>query len=423
MSQPPTANILRGMKFQRTILIVVLLMAVRALIAVVTPVFETSEARYAAISANMARTGDFVVPRFTYRNVYQSFDGKPPMLFQLSGLACRIFGVSESAVRRPPLFAAVALLVLLWLTVRQLGGTERAGMAAAICLSCTAYYALAGFCMPDALLVPFVAAAFCFHVLYLKSGNRNWTLGVFAALGAGMMTKGPVAIALFALPILLDTCVNHRWHCIVGYRWFAGIALFLAIAAPWFVLMTHRNPGFLSYFFINENLLRYLVHDYGDKYGAGRETFRGMALVWLFVCTLPWPFLAASCLKKPFVESVKRCMWGLRRLFIGDETAVFAWGIAGIVGFWCLTSRVPLPYVMPAVPLFAALLALKAPIDRLEKFLPFAALCSIAVLSATLAVTRWTSDKMLGDDAPYRRGRYSHEFYHGTPDFAKEAAK
>lgn len=169
--------------------------------------------------------------------------------------------------------------------------------------------------------------------------------------------------------------------------------------------------------------LRYLVHDYGDKYGAGRETFRGMALVWLFICTLPWSLLAASCLKKPFVGSIKRCLLGLRRLFIGDETAVFAWGIAGIVGFWCLTSRVPLPYVMPVVPLFAALLALKIPSDRLGKFLPFAALCSITVLSATLAVTRCTTDKMLGGEAPYKRGRYSYEFYHGTPDFVKEVAK
>lgn len=398
-------------------------MVVRAFIVAVTPVFETSEARYAAISANMARTGDFIVPRFTYRNVYQSFDGKPPLLFQLSGLSCRGFGVGEFAVRCPSLFATVALLALLWLTVVRLGGRERAELAAAVCLSCTAYYALAGFCMPDTLLVPFVAAAFCFHVLYLKSENRNWTLGVFVSLGAGMMTKGPVAIVLFALPVLLDTCVNHRWHRIVRYRWIAGTALFLAIAAPWFMLMTRRNPSFLSYFFINENLLRYLVHDYGDKYGAGRETFRGMALVWLFICTLPWSLLAASCLKKPFVGSIKRCLLGLRRLFIGDETAVFAWGIAGIVGFWCLTSRVPLPYVMPVVPLFAALLALKIPSDRLGKFLPFAALCSITVLSATLAVTRCTTDKMLGGEAPYKRGRYSYEFYHGTPDFVKEVAK
>ena len=63
-----------------------------ALMATV-PVFEPSEARYAAISANMARSGDFVVPRFTHDLEYQSFDGKPPLVFQAGGLFCRALGV------------------------------------------------------------------------------------------------------------------------------------------------------------------------------------------------------------------------------------------------------------------------------------------------------------------------------------------
>lgn len=407
------------MKFRTLFLMLAAFFAIRLFIASTTPVFDTSEARYAAISANMARTGDFLVPRFTYRDVYQSFDGKPPLLFQLSGLACRTFGVNEFAVRLPVLFATLALLVLIGIAVRRVADPPRALLAAGVCLSSTAYYALAGFCMPDGLLTPCIAAAYCCHFLYLVSGNRNWTLGVFAALGVGMVVKGPVALALFAVPVFLDTCFNHRWHLIRTYRWFTSLALFLALAAPWFILMTRQNPGFLTYFFINENLLRFLVHDYGDKYGAGRETFRGMALVWLFVVTLPWPLFFAPHVRRLKGLKIRRV---LRTLFIGSDTALFAWGIAGIVGFWCLTSRVPLPYVMPAVPLFAMLMALKAPANELRKYLPVAALISIVALVGTLAVVRTTSDKMPGADAPYRRGRYSYEFYHGTPDFVKETS-
>jgi len=39
-----------------------LLIAARLTIMAVTPVFEPSEARYAAISANMARRGDWFTP-------------------------------------------------------------------------------------------------------------------------------------------------------------------------------------------------------------------------------------------------------------------------------------------------------------------------------------------------------------------------
>ena len=47
-------------------LILAALGAIRLALMATVPVFEPSEARYAAIAANMARTGDFTVPRFTH---------------------------------------------------------------------------------------------------------------------------------------------------------------------------------------------------------------------------------------------------------------------------------------------------------------------------------------------------------------------
>ena len=58
------------MKSHLFILLLCALLGARLLIMATTPVFEPSEARYAAISANMARTGDWFVPSFTYEGVY-----------------------------------------------------------------------------------------------------------------------------------------------------------------------------------------------------------------------------------------------------------------------------------------------------------------------------------------------------------------
>ena len=385
------------------ILIALLVLVVaRFFIATVTPVFDTSEARYAAISANMARTGDFLVPRFTYDDVYQSFDGKPPLLFQTAGVACRALGCREIAVRLPGLLATLALLGLLWHTVKTLADRRRALLAVGICSTSVAVYALSGFCMTDALLMPCIAIAYLFYALLLKTEQRNWSLGIFLSLALGMLVKGPVAVALFAGPLVIDACVNHHWHRILSFRWFAGTLIFLGIAAPWFILMERQTPGFLKYFFINENLLRFLVRNYGDKYGAGREFFRGMALVWAIVVTLPWT----------------------PALIFGDRAKrdVFFWGVVGITGFWCLTSRIPLTYVMPIVPLFAAWVALHAKdmkLPLLEKAVPWTAVLSVVILSASLAVSMTTTKRMRGADAPYRHNRYAYEFYHGTPDFAR----
>ena len=59
------------------VLLLVALAIVRLAVMVVAPVFDPSEGRYAAICANMAESGDFLVPRFIHNRVFQSFDGKP----------------------------------------------------------------------------------------------------------------------------------------------------------------------------------------------------------------------------------------------------------------------------------------------------------------------------------------------------------
>lgn len=97
----------------------VALIVIRAAAMLVAPVFEPSEARYAAISANMARTGDWFVPSFTYKGVYQPFAGKPPFAFQAAALSCKAFGVGEFAVRLPSLVAWLALLAVLYWSVRR----------------------------------------------------------------------------------------------------------------------------------------------------------------------------------------------------------------------------------------------------------------------------------------------------------------
>ena len=391
------------MKKQHLILTLIVLVVVRFFIALTTPVFDTSEARYAAISANMARTNNFLVPCFTYDDVYQSFDGKPPLLFQTAGIACKVFGCREIAVRLPGLLATFLMMTFLWYTVKTLSDSRRALLAVGIGSTSVAAYALSGFCMTDALLIPCIAGAYFSYALLLKTEQQKWSLGIFISMALGMLVKGPVAVALFVGPLLIDVWVNRRKHLLNPFHWLVGLVLFLTIAAPWFILMERQTPGFLKYFFVNENLLRFLVKNYGDKYGSGREFFRGMALVWALVVTLPWtPALL-------FVDRTKR--------------DIFFWGILGITGFWCLTSRIPLTYVMPIIPLFAAWIALHAKEEKLsylEKAVPWTALLSIVVLSSSLIVGMTTTKRMRGPSTPYRHNRYSYEFYHGTPDFAKQ---
>ena len=399
------------MRIHRIILSLCVLLGIRLLIMATTPVFEPSEARYAAISANMARTGNWFVPSFTYEGTYQRFAGKPPLVFQAAAACCRVLGVNELAVRLVPFLSFLLLLVIVYYAV-SIGASRRGALlATGLCATSVALYATVGFCMTDSSLVCCVAGALLLYWRLEGMEGRKprlfTSLAICALLGVGTLVKGPVALALFGLPVLSDAVINRRWKPLLSADWIWGAVLFLFITVPYFWAVETHQPGFLRYFFINENVMRFLVRDYGDKYGAGRETFRGMAAVWALVVTLPWSL---------FVIFRRPSVWRRARP-LGSFLLL---SVIVITLFWCLTSRVPIAYLLPVVPLFAAYLSTegwKLGISRhvLLRFMPWAVAAAVLVLSAVIAAV-WICNpkKMPGRAAgPKVSDHYfSYEFYH-----------
>ncbi len=405
------------MKKRHAFAILAALLVVRVAIMFSTPVFDKSESRYATLSANMARSGDFVTPRFIYNGAYGSFDGKPPLVFQLGGLFCRAFGESEAAVRMPSLLAALGSLAILLFAVRRLAGGERATAAVLIAATSATFYADAGFCMTDMALTFCVSGAILLEAVFNERPSRPLSVAIAALLGLGMLAKGPVALVLFGLPVLVDAFANRRWATLARHSWALGSLVFVAIAAPWYVLAERRAPGFLGYFFVHENILRFVTRDYGDRYGAGREFFRGMSAVWLAVVMLPWTPLALARLLRRGERRVGRARPGF-----------LAIAVLSMTGFWCLTSRGPLAYLVPAIPVASAWLAMRTDPRLVGRLFPAAAAISCAVLVATLAYTRLATNKLSGRGyrdiaasappgatfaAKGRRLPYSAEFYLG----------
>src|SRR5262245_36101226 len=163
------------------------------------PLIDPDEGRNAAVAREMAVTNHYLVPRL---NGLPYLD-KPFLFFALDAAAIETLGPSERAARLPSLlFTLLTVLLVAW-HARHLDGGEAGWIAAAALLTTPLTIAFATTVIFDGVLTFFVTLALiAFHraVEEIKGASvrtpSRWTLVAWMAMGLGVLTKGPVALAL-----------------------------------------------------------------------------------------------------------------------------------------------------------------------------------------------------------------------------------
>ncbi len=326
----------------------------RVTLAVSLPLVEPTEARYAQIAAEMSANGDWLIPHVWIHGARTEFLGKPPLFVWTTAFCVSVFGPTEFAVRLPSLIATIALLSLMVWIIRRCLGAGTAWNAALITSTCLLVFGSSATVIYDMYLAFFVSTALLAQLALSTATDpaalRRWSLMVFLLLAGGFMTKGPVAIVLFGIPVVAWTALARSWRLIRRHHWTIGLLLFFAIVTPWFVLAEIRSSGFLRYFFVNENMLRYLVADYGDRYGAGHRFPYGTAVLFFVVGSLPWSLVAIRMVTKRGIKAVVADP--------GDRVTLFLFlGFATQIGFWIFARQLLGTYLLPAIPLFGVWLA------------------------------------------------------------------
>jgi len=401
---------------RRTFLLILCAICVlRLVLNAFVPLMDPSEARYALICKIMSESGNFLEPQLILSGSMVNFEGKPPLCFQAGAVACRIFGVNPFAVRLPSFLFAAGLLAMMYGTLRRIRGKAVAQLAVLLTLSSPIFLLYAGQCMTDMALAFCVCSAVFAYILFdhetIRRNKKLASIGFFAALGLGMLVKGPVALVMAGLPVFLFVLLgNKRLVDLKNHAWIFGFAFFFLIAAPWYVMMQRANPDFLEYFFVNENFKRFLFKEYGDRFGAGRETFRGIALVWFLLSNLPAVLLAF--LPVGSRDGRRKLAAAFRKESLADDLPML--GFVFITLFWCLTSRVLITYVLPTVPFFSVWLA-----DRLTGW-GFADRAGIRKMLRTAMPVVWCAAGVAFASFRYVGEHWSDKM---SGEFFKEAAE
>lgn len=277
------------------------------------------------------------------------YDQKPPLYFWLAALAGAPLGrVTEWAARAPSALAGVGCVALCFVFGARLLGARTAVLAAALLLTSQELAHLARRVQLDVVLTWLeTAALLAFWRLDRGIGSATWNRwALHAALGLGVLTKGPVGFLLPLLAIASYLAVERRFRDLRRVLAPGPLLLSLGPGLAWATAAVLLTPAGYFETAIVENL-------------AGRF-FRGSAHPrppWYFLYNYPLLFLPWALLW-PLVWPAARA-----RLAPGaDPERARAWRfllatVATSFVFFSLSSGKRGLYLLPIAPATALLTA------------------------------------------------------------------
>jgi len=219
-------------------------------------IYILDEAKNAECAREMLVSGDYIMPHFNG----QLRTDKPPLHYFFMAGAYKMFGVSAFSAR---FFSAVfgALTILIsFLFCRIYLGEKAAWLTAMVLLSSLHFNFQMRMSVPDPYLIFFMTAGFmCFYV-FLVEKRKVWIFLMYVCFGLGLLTKGPIAVALpgFIMLIFLIWTKRFNWSRIRSFQIPAGIMIVLLISLPWYWLNYKASNGLWTEgFFFKHNLQRF----------------------------------------------------------------------------------------------------------------------------------------------------------------------
>ena len=375
----------------------------------------------AQIARNMLSSGDWVTARLDG----VAYLEKSPLIYWLMAVSYRVFGVYDWAARIPIALSSIALA---WLTAAfgKWAFGKQAGFYAGLCMAtCVGLWLFTRILIPDVMLTFTIALAMWAFLRVLDEEEPHprlwiWMLGF--SLGVGLLLKslialvfplGAAALYLLLTGSLFSVKTWKRLHPLTV------TVITLAIAVPWHVIATLRNPpffslsmhsgpgeyhGFLWFYFINEQLLRFLNLRYPRDYSTvPRLYFWLFHLIWLF----PWTVYLPAVAKLPF-----------RPLDRAGRTRLLALCWTGFILVFFTFSTTQEYYSMPCYPAFALLLG--SAMARGGKWIrrgtwtlgAICASCAIAAIALLLAVRHVPVPGDISSALSYHPGAYKLSLGH-----------
>ncbi|MEI6668740.1 MAG: glycosyltransferase family 39 protein [Acidobacteriota bacterium] len=321
-----------------------------------TSIIDANEAFYTETPREMMEAGDYVSPTFNYEPRLN----KPPLSYWAVVASYKAFGVSLASARLPIVLGSLVILATAF-GLGRIAGSTRAGLLAALTLAATPRFLLfSRRIIIDVYTAMFLGLTLLLFVLAETQPRRRraWLLLMYAAIGLGVMTKGPVALVLPGLVCVVYLIASRRFATLTRLMLPTGAVVVAAIVVPYYAQLYLRNGWeAIGSFLMVENLARY-----ADGVGAPSRGPLFYLPVLFADLYFPWSLLLpAGCALVPWrrVWRMNPDQAGQRGVAepVSPETVRLLLGlwIVVIVAFFSLSKAQQDLYILPCVVAAAAL--------------------------------------------------------------------
>jgi 4-amino-4-deoxy-L-arabinose transferase-like glycosyltransferase len=301
--------------------------------------FSRDTRRYAAVGLYMFSGGD---PLALYLDPETPYFNKPPLAIVIHGAFLKVFGAHLAVTRIPSILAALAVVLLSMLSVRQIGSRSEAVVSGIVLALSYEFSRRTREISLDFWQLVFVMFAVYF-VLRSAKANSPWRLVLAGAfIGLGLLCKPLVALG--TIPVFAAWLVISRRSALLPWLLGGTLPLAVLVAAPWHIYMYHRfGHAFLAQYFGNQVLDRAL----------GLQLTEPFYYYFKLIAQTYWPWLIA--LAYAFYHRGRKHVSGREKR---RDTFLYAgiWVVVILLGISCFPDKKP-NYALPLYPMMSWMVA------------------------------------------------------------------
>ncbi|NCI49775.1 phospholipid carrier-dependent glycosyltransferase [Sediminibacterium roseum] len=323
---------------------------------VMIPLMDIDASQYASISREMMEN----------RSYLQVFDlgmdyiDKPPMLFWLSSLSMRVFGVHDWAYRIPSFLFALLAVYATYRLALLFYRREIAQLSAMVLASCQALFLITHDVRCDTMLLGWVALSLWQMAAWYQTNKWKHFCIAFIAIACGMMTKGPIALMVPAFAFVPHFVLRREWKQLFRWEYIAGLAIIAVMLLPMSIGLYQQfdlHPGKIASGVKIDSGLRFYYWTQSFGRYTGENTYNELNYFTFLLENMLWSFLPwIVFFLLGLVFAVRELVLKKFKLNAGEEW----FSAGGFIITYCILARsqAQLPhYIFVVFPLAAIITA------------------------------------------------------------------